>query len=242
MNFIRERRRPDFDAREMTLLRRLTPHIAAGLQAAALRALAMTTSDVEGVPGVLVLDDCGRVAQHTEVAERYLRELEDLGSDWWEGRSLPAPVWIIVGAVQRALAQETDQDLQAVPRISVQTRAGRWLTFHGARTLAEGSHHGETMVVIAPSQPRELAWLRASAYGLSDRERAVVDHVAQGVSTKEIAEVLCISEYTVQEHLTHIFDKVGVRGRQALIRRLFFDHLALRMLTTAPDSEHGAFR
>jgi len=96
------------------------------------------------------------------------------------------------------------------------------------------------MVVMAPSQPRELAWLRASAYGLSERERAVVDHVAQGVSTRGIAAALCISEYTVQEHLSHIFDKVGVRGRQALIQRLFFDHLAPQILMASPDSEHGA--
>ena len=240
INFIRERRRPDFDAREMTLLRRLTPHVAAGLQAAALRTLATTTSDVESVPGMLMLDDRGRVTQHTEIAERYLRELDNLGRNWREGHGLPAPVWIAVGALRRALAPQTDRDLHAVPRICVQTRAGRWLTLHGARTMSAGSHTGETVVVIAPSQPRELAWLRASAYGLSERERAVVDHVAQGASTKVIAGALCISEYTVQDHLSKVFDKVGVRGRQALIQRLFFDHLAPQMLTTLPDSEHGA--
>jgi DNA-binding CsgD family transcriptional regulator len=235
MNFIRERCRPDFDAREMTLLRRLTPHVAAGLQAAALRALATTASEADRVPGILILDDRGRVAQHTQAAERYLREFDDLGPDWREGHGLPPPVWIIVGALRRALEPETDRDLQAVPRLCVQTRAGRWLTFHGARTMAEGSRQGEKMVVIAPSQPRELAWLRASAYGLSERERAVVDHVAQGVSTRGIAAALCISEYTVQEHLSHIFDKVGVRGRQTLIQRLFFDHLAPQILMTSPD-------
>jgi DNA-binding CsgD family transcriptional regulator len=67
---------------------------------------------------------------------------------------------------------------------------------------------------------------------LSERERAVVDRVAQGASTQEIAEALCISEYTVQEHLSHIFDKVGVRGRRALLQRLFFDHLAPQILAT----------
>lgn len=91
------------------------------------------------------------------------------------------------------------------------------------------------MVVIAPSQPRELVWLRASAYGLSDRERAVVNHVAQGASTKEISRALSISTYTVQEHLSHIFDKVGVRGRQALIQRLFFDHLAPQIMSSSED-------
>ncbi len=81
------------------------------------------------------------------------------------------------------------------------------------------------MVIIEPSRPQELAWLRVSAYGLSERERAVVDLVVQGASTKEISQTLYISEYTVQEHLSNVFDKVGVRGRRALHKRLFFDQL-----------------
>lgn len=241
INFIRDRSRPDFDGREVAFLRRLTSHIGVGLQAAALRALATTRPEEDGVPGVLVLDNRGRVAHYTQAAERYLRELDDLGSDWLEGRGLPAPVWIAVGELRRALAPETDRDQHTVPRLCVQTRAGQWLTIHGAQTMPQdghqGGHQGETMVIIEPSRSRELAWLRASAYGLSERERAVVDHVLQGATTKEISGAMCISEYTVQEHLSHVFDKVGVRGRHALIQRLFFDHLSPRVL--AP-SEVGA--
>jgi DNA-binding CsgD family transcriptional regulator len=64
-----------------------------------------------------------------------------------------------------------------------------------------------------------------SAYELSERERAVVDLVVQAASTREISKRLYISEYTVQEHVGNAFDKVGVRGRRALIKRLFFDNL-----------------
>ena len=71
----------------------------------------------------------------------------------------------------------------------------------------------------------KLTWLRVSAYGLSERERAVVDLVVQGASTKEISKALYITEYTVQAHLSNVFDKVGVRGRRALLKRLFFDNL-----------------
>jgi len=53
-----------------------------------------------------------------------------------------------------------------------------------------------------------------------------VDLVVQGTSTREIY----ISEYTVQEHLSNAFDKVGVRGRRALIKRLFFDNLYPELL------------
>ena len=230
ITLIRERGRPDFDAREVTLLHRIVPHLSSGLKAAVLAKQASTEPEVESAPGVLVLDDLGRVVQHTQAAERWLRDLVDLGPGWQEGEGLPAPVWMVVGALRKALKPETDRDLNGVPSIRVQTRSGRWLTFHGARTESRPGRCGETMVIIEPSRPQELAWLRASAYGLSERERAVVDLVVQGASTREISRALYISEYTVQEHLSHAFDKVGVRGRRALLKRLYFDNLYPEML------------
>ncbi len=225
ITLIRERGRPDFDAREVALLHRIIPHLGNGLKAAVLCKQASVEPVGESAPGVLVLDDRGQVVQHTEAAERWLRDLADLGAGWQEGEGLPAPVWMVVGALRKALKPETDRDLGGVPSVRVQTRSGRWLTFHGARTESRPGRQGETMVVIEPSRPQELAWLRVSAYGLSERERAVVDLVVQGASTKEISQTLYISEYTVQEHLSNAFDKVGVRGRRALVKRLFFDNL-----------------
>jgi DNA-binding CsgD family transcriptional regulator len=227
---IREKGRPDFDAREVTLLRRIIPHLSGGLKAAVLAKQASAQPEDESVPGVLVLDDRGRVVQHTEAAERWLRDLADLGDGWLEGEGLPAAVWMILGTLRKALKRQTDGELSGVPSIRVQTRSGHWLTFHGARTEPRPGHGGETMVIIEPSRPHELAWLRVSAYGLSKRERAVVDLVVQGASTREISKALYISEYTVQDHLSNAFDKVGVRGRRTLIKRLFFDNLYPELL------------
>ena len=230
ITLIRERGRPDFEAREVALLHRIVPHLSSGLKAAVLREQSSAEPEAASVPGVLVLDDRGRVVQHTESAERWLRDLCDLGDGWLEGEGLPAPVWMILGALRKALKPETDRDANGVPSVRVQTRSGRWLTFHGAQTEPRPGHTGESMVVIELSRPQELAWLRASAYGLSERERAVVDLVVQGASTREISGTLYISEYTVQEHLSNAFDKVGVRGRRALVKRLFFDNLYPELL------------
>jgi DNA-binding NarL/FixJ family response regulator len=45
---------------------------------------------------------------------------------------------------------------------------------------------------------------------LSDREKQVVELVAQGYRNKEIGEKLFISEQTVKNHLHNIFDKLGL--------------------------------
>ncbi len=230
ISLIREKGRPDFDAREVALLQRIVPHLGTGLKAAVLCKQASAEPERESAPGVLVLDDRGRMVQHTEAAERWLRDLADLGDGWQEGEGLPAPVWMVVGALRKTLKPQTDRDLGGVPSVRVQTRSGRWLTFHGARTEPRDGRGGETMVIIEPSRPQELAWLRVSAYGLSERERAVVDLVVQGASTKEISRTLYISKHTVQEHLSNAFDKVGVRGRRALVKRLFFDNLFSELL------------
>jgi DNA-binding NarL/FixJ family response regulator len=81
------------------------------------------------------------------------------------------------------------------------------------------------MIIIEPAEPKEITWIKATAYGLSGREKEVIELVVRGASTKQIAATLYISEYTVQDHMSNIFDKVGVRGRKALMRRLFFDNL-----------------
>jgi DNA-binding CsgD family transcriptional regulator len=230
LDLMREKGRPDFDPREVTLLHRIVPHLSTGLKAAVLAKQASAGPEGESAPGVLVLDEGRRVVQHTEAAERWLRDLADLGDGWLEGEGLPTPVWMVVGALRRALKPETDRDANGVPSVRVQTRSGRWLTFHGARTEPRPGRGDETMVIVEPSRPQELAWLRASAYGLSEREWGVVDLVVQGASTKEISQALYISEYTVQEHLSKAFDKVGVRGRRALVKRLFFDNLYPELL------------
>jgi len=52
---------------------------------------------------------------------------------------------------------------------------------------------------------------------LTKQEQKIVELVRQGLSNKEIAERAGISPITVRHHLTNIFDKLGVAGRQNLI-------------------------
>ena len=54
--------------------------------------------------------------------------------------------------------------------------------------------------------------------GLSPRERETLALLAEGLSNSEIAERLGISEKTVRNHLSHLFDKLGVWSRaQAIV-------------------------
>lgn len=231
IELIRERGDPDFETQEVRLLRRIVPHLGAGLRASALLSEApLAESNGDNAPGVLVLDHRGRVVEHTQAAKRYLEELEDLDPGWQEGGGLPAAIWMVVGALRRALEPQTDRDRARVPCLCVKARSGRWLTLQGALTETKPGNPSQKMIVIEPTGPRQIAWLKTAAYGLSSREREIVDLVLRSASRKQIAATLYISEYTVQDHLSNIFDKVGVRGREALIKCLFFDNLYPTMM------------
>lgn len=154
-----------------------------------------------------------------------MRELEDLAPGWQEGNGLPVAVWTVVGALRRALKPETERDRAIVPRVCVRTRSGRWLTLQAERDESHSGRPAGTMILIEPVGPREAAWLNTAAYGLSPREREVVNLVVRGYSNRQISKALYISEYTVQVHLSNVFEKVGVRSRGELLRRLFFDNL-----------------
>lgn len=51
---------------------------------------------------------------------------------------------------------------------------------------------------------------------LSEREQEIVRLIASGLSNKEVANRLTITEATVKAHLTHIFQKLLLRGRGQL--------------------------
>ncbi len=57
----------------------------------------------------------------------------------------------------------------------------------------------------------------AGISSLTIREREVISLLAKGLTNKDIADQLCISETTVRHHLTNIFSKLDVSSRQKLL-------------------------
>jgi DNA-binding NarL/FixJ family response regulator len=73
--------------------------------------------------------------------------------------------------------------------------------------------------VLAPSVTQHLMGQvrRPGAGTLTDREREVLQLVANGHSNREAATALFIGEASIKTHLQHIYDKFGVRDRASAV-------------------------
>jgi two-component system response regulator NreC len=59
---------------------------------------------------------------------------------------------------------------------------------------------------------------RTTFDGLTDREREVLQLIAEGHTNKEMADLLNLSVRTVQNHRAHIMEKLGMHDRGELIK------------------------
>ena len=58
-------------------------------------------------------------------------------------------------------------------------------------------------------------------FQLTNREQAVVEHLAKGWTNKEIANALLITEQTVKEHIKHIMRKTTATTRTGILVQIF---------------------
>lgn len=70
----------------------------------------------------------------------------------------------------------------------------------------------ENVLELEKEQPEPL-W---KSKELTRREREIAELVARGLSNREIAEELCITETTVKKHLSNIFEKLEINSRERL--------------------------
>jgi DNA-binding CsgD family transcriptional regulator len=212
----REPGRPLFSAEEKRFLCAAAPHLA---EAARRALLVGEATDPEGpdAPGLVILNDRWDVESVTPGVERWIAELPD--GDWESG-SLPSSILALAGRALRTSDGAGWPGEVAVSRVL--SRSGTWIVLHGA-SLVSGAGR-RVAVIVEPAHPARIHPLLMSAYGLTAREQEVTRLILQGNSTTEIAQELCVSAHTVQQHLKNIFDKTGVRSRRDLVGKIFFAH------------------
>ncbi len=93
--------------------------------------------------------------------------------------------------------------------------------YTSAQPKAYGERDGTVGLDLAPQAVKTKSDADASPLTwpktLTERQQEIIRLVGQGLSNKDIAYKLSISDSTVRHHMTNIFDKVGVPNRQSLL-------------------------
>ena len=120
-------------------------------------------------------------------------------------------------------AAEDDRDVVRAMRLGargvVLKQSASDLLLKSIRKVSDGEiwlDNRMTAEVIDAFKKSAEAGARREKPLLSDREKEIVQLVAQGFRNREIGEKLFISEQTVKNHLHNIFDKLGVSDRLEL--------------------------
>ena len=92
---------------------------------------------------------------------------------------------------------------------------GIWLGLRLTRTT-------ETVVVREVVVPAPVGFVRdqgrLEALGITPRELEILELIAAGLSNREIAERVHVSENTVKTHSSRVFDKLGARRRTQAVQ------------------------
>lgn len=75
------------------------------------------------------------------------------------------------------------------------------------------------LIIISKQAVKKDASAFINKYGITNREKEIIDCASKGLKTQEIAEELCISIYTVKVHIKNIFSKLGVNNQKAMIAK-----------------------
>lgn len=85
------------------------------------------------------------------------------------------------------------------------------------KTIMEGhSVFGEDIVKHIPSLIKKTPKIDYNKYNINSKEKEIIELVAQGLSNKEIASKLFLSEGTIRNYLSEILEKLHLRNRTQL--------------------------
>ncbi|MDR3460203.1 MAG: LuxR C-terminal-related transcriptional regulator [Verrucomicrobiae bacterium] len=202
--FALARQRSDYTERDRAILEMLRPHLVIALNSLALAGERQS-----------ILDDTelalNELASATLIVDRQDRILYHTG---------PGLNWI--GAASRGIlpvqiSRWLNQAVMSARRqtMSLNTGAGEIRI----RYVPTDSPQRRLLVLTAETL-RQMTAVQTNDFGLSKRQLEVARAIGQGKTNTEIASIMGISPRTVQKHIEHIFEKMGVKTRVAVASKL----------------------
>ncbi len=212
LELIRRSAAQPFGRGDIEFVRLMATAIGQALRAAFDRERAAVSGVGEAGPdasGVLMIAANGREQFRTPAADMWLdllRRAEVGGEEY-----LPGAVSAAVAALRAGLDGARHATVRA------------WTLAGPLRVeAAPGDDRGAVSVVLTlerPPVPPELP----AGWPVTQAERRVLELLVRGLSNREIAAELHVSVNTIQTHLAHAYEKLGVQSRSQLLARFFHE-------------------
>ncbi|MBB3114200.1 DNA-binding NarL/FixJ family response regulator [Paenibacillus phyllosphaerae] len=210
LTLYRQKVLPPFGAEELALLSEIMPAIAAELRLRAITNL-KSDEDSEVASGLVIMNQSLVPVLTDSAADQWMSRLRQ--AEGIDELTLPRPVRAVCTAALTRMAEISSGDELA--SVYVRMPSGEYVSLHASR-LRDTSGNGHLSIRFSRGEMRDYVLFQSVAYGLSPREQELAALVTRGRSTKQIAEELHISVYTVQDHLKAIFAKTGYTSRREL--------------------------
>jgi DNA-binding CsgD family transcriptional regulator len=223
----------DFSDEERQALELLWPHLIQALRNvrsfSRLRDTGTVKSLMEG-RGIVVLDRDCNVELCTEQARLWLARY--CSETFLRGKiRLPEKVakWVADQLADTSPARAIPQRDRLEPLTLA--RGDSFLTIRMIADTGRGQH-----LLVLEEETLNSPPVALESLGLTEREAEVLAWVAQGKSNPEVGIILGMSGRTVQKHLEHVFEKLGVESRTAAILKAWHSG---RYALLAPRIEKG---
>jgi len=203
----------DFSERDRLLLDLLRPHLVQAYKHAEAwsklrRRLAGAERALEhGGRALVELSAAGRITAATPLARRLLALFFADGRRHEARLPEELEAWV---REQRRHHDEPGEAPRPVEPLTVED-TGKCLIIQFLPGCERGGHD----LLLLEEQNERLAPETLAHFGLTRREAEVLALLAQGKTDDEIARTLFLSPRTVDKHLEHIYDKLGVHNRTA---------------------------
>ncbi len=191
--------------------REVLARIAAHMQNARQMKQARTALDAFGQATVVVRGSDGRLLWQTPLARKLLKDYFDLDPDALLDLA-PARLLAWIGEAQQA-ARENREAPVLVARDARRLLA----SLHDPRNAGQEGEAQETELLLVLREENHAAAIEGlmAAFRLTAREAEVLHWVCKGKTNKDIGDILGTSPRTVNKHLEHVFEKLGVETRTA---------------------------
>jgi len=185
------------------VLARIAAHMANARQMKQAR----SALDAHGQATIVVRQRDGRLLWQTPLARRLLRDYFQIEHDQAPARLAE---WI-------AEAEQAAREGREPPVLAADAQRRLIASLHDPSRLGHEGESSEPEWLLVLREENHAAAIQSlvAAFRLTAREAEVLYWVSKGKTNKDIGDILGTSPRTVNKHLEHVFEKLGVETRTA---------------------------